>query len=67
MFVHKCVLVITIFMSCSYVSLLPVPDINDDAKIRCFVLHITDLLKNNCTYVGYSPDTRDENKTKGEM
>lgn len=63
---NECALVIVIFISCSYVSLLPVPAIKDDVNLECYVMHIDDLLKNNCTYIGFNPHRRDENQTKGE-
>lgn len=67
MALNKCVLVIVLFISCSYVSLLSVPAVKDDVKMKCYVLHIDDLLKNNCTYIGFNPYRRDENQTKGEI
>lgn len=66
MALNKCALAIVILISCSYVSLLPVPAVNNDVKIKCHVIHINHFLENNCTYIGFSPDRRDENQTKGE-
>lgn len=66
MALNKCALAIVIFISCSCVSLLPVPAVNNNVKMKCNVVHIDDILKNNCTYIGFNPDKRDENQTKGE-
>lgn len=66
MTLKKCALVIVLFISCSYVSLLPVPAVKDNVEMKCNVIHIDDLLKNNCTYIGFNPHRRDENQTKGE-
>lgn len=66
MALNKCASAIVIFISCSCVSLLPVPAVNNDVKMKCYVVHIDDILKNNCTYIGFNPKKRDENQTKGE-